>query len=1141
MGAMEENAGRKRAGRVSATAQFAGEVEDDPLWYKDAVIYEVHIKAFFDSTGDGMGDIRGLTSKLDYLKDLGVTAIWLLPFYPSPLKDDGYDISDFSGVLPQYGTLGDFREFLREAHGRGMRVITELVLNHTSDQHPWFKKSRTEPPDSEWRKLYTWSDSPNKYKDARIIFNDFEPSNWTWDSVGKAYFWHRFYSHQPDLNYDNPLTQRLMLEIVGYWLKFGVDGLRLDAVPYLFEREDTTCENLPETHEFLKKLRKYVDSNFKNRMLLAEANQWPSDAVAYFGQGDECHMAFHFPLMPRMFMAIQTEDRFPVVDILEQTPRIPDSCQWALFLRNHDELTLEMVTDEERDYMYRVYARDKQARINLGIRRRLAPLLGNDRRKIELMNFLLFMLPGTPVIYYGDEIGMGDNIYLGDRNGVRTPMQWSAAPNAGFSNTKAQKLYLPVVIEPQYHYEVVNVENQESDPASLLWWMKKLVSIRKRFKALRRGDAKFLYPDNPKTLVFTRTLEGEVLLVAANLSKNPQSVELNLAGYEGCSMNEVFGGIPFPPVTRGAYRLTFGPHGYYLFSLTKPEATTRESSVMEVPEVTIRRFRDLFRGSQKENLEERILPAYLMAARWFGGKGRRTERINIRDAIEFGEGARPYYLVILDVSYNEGLPEAYLLPVAFSPVQEFDPSNAPGQRVVIAKASLEKGEQVLMLDATQDPRFRASLLRAVLDGETAKGDHAEVRGSPSGDVSLDSKELAELGSRLVGVEQSNTSMIFGDRVILKLLRKVEEGLNPEVEIGELLTKRAFPNAPRMLGDLQYRDAGSEPATVAVLQDYVKNDGDAWRLFTSEFSSFLPRASASKDEALLSAVPRGQKVQELSHAGVPEGLREIVGRDFLEKVGLLGRRTAEFHLALMKASENQDFKPEPFGYLYQMALAQSMISYARRTLRLASTAELPGEDLRRRLADLIAHQEDIIGRFGAIRQKTIACVRIRVHGDYHLGQVLYSGNDFVIIDYEGEPARSLGDRRIKRSSLRDVAGMIRSFQYVVYSSLLDERTAEQYRGTPQIMRWGDLWYKTVAATFLRAYLDTTSDSPLAPRDREALSALLDAFLLEKAIYELAYELNNRPKWATIPLRGIEELLGTGAESPEGRQQVVKSDS
>ncbi|HZT78791.1 MAG TPA: maltose alpha-D-glucosyltransferase, partial [Gemmataceae bacterium] len=473
---------------------------DDPLWYKDAIIYELHVRAFFDSTGDGVGDFRGLVQKLDYLQDLGVTAVWVLPFYPSPLRDDGYDIADYTGIHPMYGSLGDFQQFLREAHRRGLRVITELVINHTSDQHPWFQRARRAPRGSPERNFYVWSDTTEKYREARIIFKDFESSNWAWDPVAGQFYWHRFYSHQPDLNYDNPAVWKAVEEVFDFWMAMGIDGFRLDAIPYLYEREGTSCENLPETHAYLKALRRHVEEKFPGRMLLAEANQWPEDSVAYFGQGDECNMAFHFPVMPRLFMAIRMEDRFPILDILQQTPPIPETCQWAMFLRNHDELTLEMVTDEDRDYMYGVYAQDPQARINLGIRRRLAPLLQNNRAKIELMNGLLFSLPGTPVIYYGDEIGMGDNIYLGDRNGVRTPMQWSAERNAGFSKANPQKLYLPVIIDPEYHYEAVNVEAQQANPNSLLWWMKRLIALRKRYRAFGRGSLEFLTPDNPKVL-----------------------------------------------------------------------------------------------------------------------------------------------------------------------------------------------------------------------------------------------------------------------------------------------------------------------------------------------------------------------------------------------------------------------------------------------------------------------------------------------------------------------------------------------------------------------------------------------------------------------------------------------------------------
>ncbi len=548
-------------------------LEDDPLWYKDAIIYEAHVRAFMDSNADGMGDFRGLAQKLDYLEDLGVTAIWLLPFFPSPWKDDGYDISDFRSIHSAYGTLKDFQHFLKEAHRRGLRVITELVINHTSDQHEWFQKSRHAASGSSWRDFYVWSNSPDKYQGVRIIFKDFEPSNWSWDPVAKAYYWHRFYSHQPDLNFDNPTVRRSVMHILDYWAQMGVDAFRLDAIPYLFEREGTSCENLPETHVFLKELRKHLDERFPNRMLLSEANMWPEDAVAYMGNGDECHMNFHFPLMPRLFMALRLEDRLPIVEILGRTPALPESCQWAMFLRNHDELTLEMVTDEERDYMYRMYASDQRARINLGIRRRLAPLLQNDRPRIEVMNALLFSMPGTPVIYYGDEIGMGDNVYLGDRNGVRTPMQWSPDRNAGFSSANPQRLYLPVNIDPAYHYEAVNVESQQTNPNSLLNWTKRLIALRKRYKAFGRGTLEFLYPANQRILAYTRKYQDETILVVANLSRFSQPAQLDLSRYMGWTPVEMFGRTDFPAVGEGQYSLTLGPNSFYWFALEQREST----------------------------------------------------------------------------------------------------------------------------------------------------------------------------------------------------------------------------------------------------------------------------------------------------------------------------------------------------------------------------------------------------------------------------------------------------------------------------------------------------------------------------------------------------------------------------------------
>ena len=544
----------------------------NPQWYKDAIIYEARVRSFFDSNGDGYGDFRGLASKLDYLQDLGVTALWLLPFYPSPMRDDGYDIADYTDVHQEVGALSDFEFFLEQAHARGLRVITELVLNHTSDQHPWFKRARRAPPGSTDRDFYVWSDTPERYREARIIFKDFEPSNWAWDPVARAYFWHRFYAHQPDLNFENPAVHEALFGVVDFWFGKGVDGLRLDAVPYLYEAEGTNCENLPQTHAFLKRLRAHVDARFSDRMLLAEANQWPEDAVAYFGNGDRCHMAFHFPLMPRMFMANRMEDRFPLIDILNQTPSIPENAQWATFLRNHDELTLEMVTDEERDYMYRVYAEDPQARVNLGIRRRLAPLLGNDRRRIELMNALLFALPGTPVIYYGDEIGMGDNIYLGDRNGVRTPMQWNQDRNAGFSAANPQRLYLPLVADPENHPAAVNVEAQQNNPTSLLWWMRRLIGAARRSPSLSRGDIEFLYPENRKVVAFLRTFEDDRTLVVANLSRSAQFVELDLSRFDGRQPVELIGRVAFPRIGQLPYLLTLGPHDFLWFELTDGDA-----------------------------------------------------------------------------------------------------------------------------------------------------------------------------------------------------------------------------------------------------------------------------------------------------------------------------------------------------------------------------------------------------------------------------------------------------------------------------------------------------------------------------------------------------------------------------------------
>src|SRR5215831_929413 len=633
-------------------------LEDDLLWYKDAIVYEVHVRAFYDDSGDGMGDFAGLTEKMPYLQDLGVTTVWVLPFCPSPWRDDGYDISDYTNVHPAYGTLRDFQNFLREAHARGLRVITELVLNHTSDQHMWFQRSRRAPEGSRWRNFYVWSDSPEKYADARIIFKDFETSNWAWDPIAKAYYWHRFYSHQPDLNFENPEVRTALQNTLDFWLEMGVDGLRLDAVPYLYEREGTNCENLPETHDFLKELRAHIDERHKGRMLLAEANQWPEDAIAYFGAGDECHMAFHFPLMPRLFMATRMEDRYPVTEILQLTPAIPDQCQWALFLRNHDELTLEMVTDEERDYMYRVYAQDRQMRINLGIRRRLAPLLGNDRRRIELLNALLLSLPGTPVIYYGDEIGMGDNIYLGDRNGVRTPMQWSSDRNAGFSRANPQRLYLPVNIDPEYHYETINVEAQQHNSHSLLWFTKRLIQQRKQFSAFGSGTLEFLYPANRKVLAFVRQYENETLLIVANLSRFAQCVELDLSNRKGMVPIELFGKAKFPTIGESQYLLSLGPHAFYWFHLQAREVVQDSFSASSDPDLApvlhVSSIEEAFSDEALQQMQN-IVPRLLRARPWFLSKRRDITKLSLSNVLTFPNTSA--HLLLLTVEYAEGDPE----------------------------------------------------------------------------------------------------------------------------------------------------------------------------------------------------------------------------------------------------------------------------------------------------------------------------------------------------------------------------------------------------------------------------------------------------------------------------------------------------
>jgi maltose alpha-D-glucosyltransferase / alpha-amylase len=1124
------------------------DVVNDPLWFKDAVIYQLHVRSFFDSNGDGIGDFAGLTQKLDYLQDLGVTALWLLPFYPSPLRDDGYDIADYTAIHRDYGTMRQFRRFVKEAHDRGMKVITELVINHTSDQHAWFQRAVKAPEGSPERDFYVWSDTPDKWTDVRIIFEDFETSNWQWHGDAQQYYWHRFFHHQPDLNFDSPHVQQAVKDVLDFWVETGVDGMRLDAIPYLFVREGTNGENLPETHAFLKDLRQHLDKH-SDRMFLAEANQWPEDAAAYFGDDDgpECHMNFHFPLMPRLFMAVAQEDRFPILDILQQTPEIPDDAQWGIFLRNHDELTLEMVTDEERDYMYRAYAREHDMRVNLGIRRRLAPLLGNDRRLIELMNALLFSLPGTPIMYYGDEIGMGDNVYLGDRNGVRTPMQWSSDRNAGFSRANPQKLFLPTIIDPEHHFESINVEAQQNNPRSLLWWMKRMIALRRRHQVFGRGTIEFLTPDNAKVLTYIREWtppdadEPEQVLVVANLSRYAQACELDLSRYAGTHPVEMLGRSTFPQVGDQPYVLTLGPYQYLWFSLERDPRRVTLSKLPEfatdmtdehdapLPEVTVSGdWTALLRGPGRRRLEA-VLPDLLRRQRWFGGKARTIRGVSLADVIPVGPKDRAeLQVLIVHVEYVDGEPDDYVVPVTFAEGEEAGRLQAVAPRSVLAlvKGQGSKASSGVLVDALTEPGPAKTLLAAIAKQRRYKGGAGDLVGTRLAgfDRVLDA---ADMDVHPLRGEQSNSSVIFGDRMLMKVLRRLEPGISPDVEIGAFLND--LEHVPEVLGTLDVLPGGDGGArTLAMIQRFVPNEGDAWSQTLDELGRFAERVVSDPTGGQRpTPVAKGDALSR-ALAGIPEAVHEATG-PYLEAVRLLGRRTAEMHIALADARGDAAFVPERMTQLYQRGLYQSVRNAVRIGLRSAKreVASVPDETLRAEVEALVARETEILERLKSVSTQPIEADRIRTHGDYHLGQVLFTGRDFVIIDFEGEPARPLGERRLKRSPLRDLAGMLRSLQYATASTLHDQVqrglvTPEQPNHTA-LEAWLDWWLAWTSAGLLEGYLEVAGDQSFVPDDPEHTRILLDAFTLEKAVYELGYEMNNRPTWVGIPLAGITQVL------------------
>ena len=1085
-------------------------MDNDPLWYKDAIIYELHVKAFFDANNDGMGDFEGLTQKLDYLQDLGVTAIWLLPFYPSPMRDDGYDISDYRSVHPSYGTLRDFRHFVREAHRRGLRVITELVINHTSDQHPWFQRARLAKPDSVWRNYYVWSDTDSRYAGTRIIFLDTEKSNWAWDQDVKQYYWHRFYYHQPDLNFDNPQVLRSVISVMEHWLDMGVDGLRLDAIPYLCERDGTNNENLPETHAIIKKIRAALDARYSDRMLLAEANQWPEDVRPYFGDGDECHAAFHFPLMPRIYMALAQEDRHPITDIIRQTPDIPDNCQWAIFLRNHDELTLEMVSDRERDYLWRYYAAEARARLNLGIRRRLAPLLENDRRKMELLNSLLMSMSGTPVLYYGDEIGMGDNIFLGDRDGVRTPMQWSPDRNAGFSRTDPARLFLPPIMDAVYGYEAVNVEAQNRSPSSFLNWMKRLISARKLHQAFGRGTLTILYPGNRKVLAYVRELDSESVLCVANLSRAPQPVELDLSRFNGRVPIELLGRSAFPPVGDLPYFITLPAYGFYWFLLAEEAQAPswHEKPLPALPElltlVVPQGWSSLQSGGPLTQLESRILGEFIAPRRWFAAKSESVKTIKLRALAEIAVDRSSTLLTVVSVTTATGdALQLYALPLSIAWDEAGEDRST--QIAPFTLARVRRGSKLgLLYDAMNDDALIRTFIEAIAENRVVSandGGRVVFSATAAYPQEIDASVMPIQRS---GGEQSNTSVRIDDKMVLKLFRRLQPGVHPEIEIGRYLTDVAhFHNAPALLGAAIYESADNDPTAMAVLTAYVQNQGDGWALTLEYLKRFFEETDLLPAETI--------KEQEA-------GRHDL----YLTRIATLGSLTAELHHAFALPTDDPAFAPEKVtanDIADWVAKVQHQADEAFEALRRIESS-MSDED--REQAHRLSDQRDqLMTLIASVVPTMTEAMKTRCHGDLHLGQVLVAQNDFYFVDFEGEPSRPLEERRSKQMPLRDVAGMLRSVDYAAASA--QKLASIRPESRVLVASWAEDWRRQAKDAYMHGYREAIGDCPSYPSDPSAVEGLLRLFLLEKAIYEINYEAANRPSWVRIPIDGVLEMI------------------
>ena len=1098
------------------------ELSDKLHWYKDAIIYELHIKAFCDSNGDGIGDFGGLLQKLDYLQELGVNVIWLLPFYPSPLRDDGYDIADYFTINPSYGNIKQLKNLLDEAHQRNLKIITELVINHTSDQHPWFQRARTAPKGSPERNYYVWTDDPNQYSDVRIIFQDFETSNWTWDPVAQQYYWHRFFHHQPDLNYDNPQVQQEVFNILDHWCSMGVDGFRLDAVPYLFEREGTNGENLPETHDFLKKLRAHVDEKFPGTLLLAEANMWPEDSASYFGDGDECQMNYHFPVMPRMFMALQMEDRYPITDIFDQTPAIPNTCQWAIFLRNHDELTLEMVTDEERDYMYKVYAKDPKARINLGIRHRLAPLMDNNREKIELLNSLLFSLPGTPVIYYGDEIGMGDNFYLGDRDGVRTPMQWSPDRNAGFSSSNPHRLYLPLILDPEYHYESVNVEMQRRNTSSLFWFMKRMITMRKKYKAFGRGDFSFLNVDNPKVLAFLRRYEDETLLIIVNLSKFAQVAEVPLDDYKGYSLIEMMSRNKFPAIgNSGTYFFTLGPHNYLWFALEKAHPEMDEQK--EIPKLQLKAWDDIMSKTNRQVLENTILPRYLKQSKWFTGRARPVYGIEIINNVTIPLVPHNAVLLLLEVTYESGLPELYQVIITFVKSKAEKRISDQHPQSILAHVQLSD-EQGAICDAVYATGFQRLLFQHMMNYDTITiNENSNIRFYNNGILEKYAAQHEDITSKMHDTDRYHSSITYDNSFFLTLYRRVDYIINPDAEITHFLSEKVkFENVPPFLGAIEWMTEKGL-MTLGMMQVMVENHGNGYKYMLERLYNYIERLLAVEQENLPAYEMAGSLTEPIPFEQLPNGLKDLLGSRAADQARLIGIRTGEMHLALASPVDSKDFKPEEFSLHYQRSLFSAMVSLVREALQnLKRNMHRIPPDTQPEAEEMLQHRDDILNVFKRIYNKKLDVLKIRIHGNYSLEEVLLTGKDVAIQGFGGDPLRPYSERRLKRSPVHDVATMLRSFHNAAYEGFfLNNHILKD--NIEKYIPFARLWAHYMGGFFVNAWIDTVTGSRFVPKEKADFRVMLQTFLLEKALFDLNHSLNNGSQNIVVPLRTIKIII------------------